>query len=266
MIFLSHNSNDKPIVRQIAQTLSEVYGQDKVFYDEWSIQPGDSIIENMNVGLESCNYFFFFISANSLKSTMVKLEWQAALIKKANQKQIKFIPVRIDNSIIPAIIAPTLYIDLFTHGLDIATRQIIDVINGQNTFRRNNQFSNLIAYIKYDVATKIEICICAEYYIEPHSRYLLVVDNNEEDLSWKLPDFNVMTTGFNKDISFSNGIHNCILIEVDSPTTPNFPVKIELNSKNQSIPIKLISVMKAISRTDFESIPLKYTKGGENDL
>lgn len=44
MIFLSHNCNDKIIVRQIAEILSNAFGTENVFYDEWSIQPGDSII------------------------------------------------------------------------------------------------------------------------------------------------------------------------------------------------------------------------------
>lgn len=41
MIFLSHNKQDKIIVRQIAETFEKVFGREKVFYDEWSIQPGD---------------------------------------------------------------------------------------------------------------------------------------------------------------------------------------------------------------------------------
>ena len=41
MIFLSHNYKDKPLIREIAQNLEKVFGREKVFYDEWSIQPGD---------------------------------------------------------------------------------------------------------------------------------------------------------------------------------------------------------------------------------
>ena len=83
MIFLSHNSNDKPVVEQVALKLKSIYGQDKVFYDSWSIQPGDGIVDRMNEGLANCKYFFFFVSNNSLKSNMVKLEWQNALFKAA---------------------------------------------------------------------------------------------------------------------------------------------------------------------------------------
>lgn len=262
MIFLSHNSNDKPIVRQIAETLVNVYGREQVFYDEWSIQPGDSIIDKMNNGISECQYFFFFISENSLNSKMVELEWQSALMKYCKQG-IKFIPVRIDKSILPAIISQHLYIDLYTNGLNVACRQIIDVINGNNTYRSTQKFSNLIAKASH-TTYGISIVISAEYYMEPHSRYLLLVDNNEEDLIWYLPDFTETVTGFNKDISFSNGKkHNCILIEVASATSPDFPIRIELKSKNNTT-INLLFVMHATSRKDFSSIPLIWQET-END-
>ena len=50
MIFLSHNYKDKPVVEQIALKLSAIYGQNNVFYDSWSIQPGQGIIDKMNEG------------------------------------------------------------------------------------------------------------------------------------------------------------------------------------------------------------------------
>ena len=62
MIFLSHNYKDKDVVGPIAVSLANRYGKENVFYDSWSIKPGDGIINEMNNGLEKCKYFFFFIS------------------------------------------------------------------------------------------------------------------------------------------------------------------------------------------------------------
>lgn len=59
MIFLSHNYKDKPVVEQVALRLKSIYGIDKVFYDSWSIQPGDGIIDKMNEGLSNCKFFLF---------------------------------------------------------------------------------------------------------------------------------------------------------------------------------------------------------------
>ncbi|BBM48372.1 hypothetical protein JMUB3933_1888 [Leptotrichia wadei] len=59
MIFISHNYKDKEIIEPLANRLSDVYGKDAIFYDSWSIQLGDGIIDKMNKGLSSINYFFF---------------------------------------------------------------------------------------------------------------------------------------------------------------------------------------------------------------
>ena len=74
MIFISHTNTDKPLVEPIAIKLSSVFGQENVFYDSWSIQPGDGIINEMNEGLSKCKFFFFFVSKKSLDSGLVKLE------------------------------------------------------------------------------------------------------------------------------------------------------------------------------------------------
>lgn len=48
MIFLSHNYKDKAVVEPIAIGLKNAFSQDNIFYDNWSIQPGDGIIDKMN--------------------------------------------------------------------------------------------------------------------------------------------------------------------------------------------------------------------------
>lgn len=258
MIFLSHNHRDKQLVRQIAQTLCDVYGQDNIFYDEWSIRPGDSIIEEMNTGLEKCRFFFFFISKNSLNSNMVKLEWQSALTKYG--KGIKFIPVILDDSKIPQIISATCYIDVHHNSLEVAIRQIIDVIDGEtNTLIKDPFFSNLRAFITNTQEGK-EIEFRAEHYMEPFSRYLVLVNNSEDDeIIANFPDFSEYIFGFNKDIKLSDGTCcNAVLIEVTSATAPNFPVRVLLKS-NKAIEIQIIGIMHATSRQNFSSIPFVYT-------
>ncbi|MFZ1236854.1 MAG: toll/interleukin-1 receptor domain-containing protein [Prevotella sp.] len=88
MIFISHNSKDKPIVEPIAIRLKEYFGQKNVLYDSWSIKPGEGIVNMMNEGLQNCKYFFFFVSENSLESYMVKLEWQNAIMRASKGKTI----------------------------------------------------------------------------------------------------------------------------------------------------------------------------------
>ena len=42
-IFISHNYKDKPIIEPVAIKLGEIYGRENVFYDSWTIQPGDEM-------------------------------------------------------------------------------------------------------------------------------------------------------------------------------------------------------------------------------
>ena len=146
-IFISHNSLDKAVVEPIAVQLAAVFGKDNIFYDSWSIQPGDGIIDKMNIGLAEMTYFLFFISRNSLQSNMVKLEWQNALYKTAKGK-CKFIPIKIDDCVVPAILLQNLYIDFYNYGFDVGLSQLINVINGNQTSLTSiNSFNNVVAEI-----------------------------------------------------------------------------------------------------------------------
>ena len=102
-IFLSHTKVDKPLIEPIAQKLSKVFDQHNIFYDSWSIQPGDGIIDKVNEALSQCKFFFLFASKNSLSSNMVKLEWQNTLIK-ATRGEVKIIPVKLDDCLMPSVL------------------------------------------------------------------------------------------------------------------------------------------------------------------
>lgn len=117
MIFISYNHNDEQLVDMIARRLELEFGRDNIFYDKWSMQPGDSIIGKMNEGLEQFTTFFYFLSPNSLTSKMVAKEWQSALNKAVNEK-LRFVAVRLADCKPPAILTDTLYIDLYGKGLD----------------------------------------------------------------------------------------------------------------------------------------------------
>ena len=259
MIFLSHNSKDKPIVEQVALKLKEIYGQNNVFYDSWSIQPGDGIVNKMNEGLNNCKYFFFFISKNSLNSNMVKLEWQNALFKAA-QNRIQFIPIRMDNSAMPALLTQSLYIDLYAQGLDVAIRQIVDVISGNNTYREpKNQFSNLVAY-KYKEGDKLIIECHAEHFLEPISSFIFCTQQDVNNISATVKNEIMSTTSQKNGIQLASGYKtNAIMRSISKGTLPGFPFTVEFCSKiNTEFDIEMVLHEK--SQGNFQEIPLKYGK------
>jgi hypothetical protein len=257
MIFLSHNHKDKGLVEEIAKRLLSVYGQDKVFYDSWSIQPGDGIIDKMNSGLKMCKFFFFFISKNSLQSNMVKLEWQNALIK-TTKGECKFIPVRIDNCSFPYILMQALYIDIYENGLDVGVRQIVDVIDEKNTFRPNEKFHNIIAYIKKS-PKKFVIEIKPQYYMEPISKYAILISNQENEVKWNVKTDSVCSQGFNADIALSDGtICNAIYIEIFRATTPDFPLIVEISPKTNTVVVNVIGVLEKVNSPVCKCIPIVF--------
>lgn len=250
MIFVSHNSKDKAIIEPIALRLASVYGQDKVFYDSWSIQPGDGIIDKMSEGLKAARVFFFFVSANSLQSKMVSLEWQNALLK-ATRSQCKFVPVRMDSSEFPPILAQTLYIDLYSVGLDAAIGQMVDVVNGQSTFRpSSSEFSNLSFSIAGDPATEMTITIQAHYFLEPIANFLILVRNEENQLTFELPVEGMFRGGFNKDIKLDNGqTFNGQMMAPFRGITPGMPLLIKVKA-NAGAQIQFVNLLHQ-KRHDF---------------
>lgn len=117
---------------------------------------------------------------------MVKLEWMNALMKQV-RGDIKFIPVKIDDCLIPAILLQNLYINLYGYGLDFAIRQLIDVLSGKNTYQRNelNGFQNIRAYIS-GTSLEYKVEFRAEAYTEPHSKYLILLSNEEDEVDYSV--------------------------------------------------------------------------------
>lgn len=255
MIFISHNRKDKPIVEPIALKLAGVFGQDKVFYDSWSIQPGDGIIDKMNEGLSNCKYFFYFVSSNSLTSSMVKMEWQNALVKAA-QNLIKFIPVRVDQSSLPPIMLQTLYIDLFSNGIDVALRQMIDVIKGVNTFKSGMpSFNNLVAY-KYHSGNKLIIECRALHYLEPITMFSFMTLDDIDKINHNVPEEVMHSSGKHKDVLLNTGMKaNFITVGISRGTLPGFPFVVELSS-NELSSFDVISVLHQVSSDNFAPIPM----------
>ncbi len=253
-IFISHNSNDKQIVEPIAIRLAQVYGQSNVFYDSWSIQPGDGIIDKMNSGLFECDFFFFFVSKNSLQSQMVKLEWQNALLK-ATKGSVKLIPVKLDDCLMPAILLQTLYIDIYGKGLEFGFRQMIDLINGQNTFQGQFQtYENVRASIKpNNGGYKIEIA--AMTYFEPIARFLILIDCDPKMVVVNCTTDSVRMTGAQEGITLNNGFKcNALLESVSRGLTPSFPYRVEISHK-ENASFNCYGVMRAVTDQEYRIIP-----------
>ena len=185
---------------------------------------------------------------------MVKLEWQNALFKAAN-KTIKFIPVRLDDSELPALLMQSLYIDLYTYGLDVAIRQMIDVINGNNTYRSAQNFSNLVAY-KSKIGNKVIVECRALHYLEPVSYFAFCTQTTLSNLNVVLPRESMCMSNQLEGARLENGyVTNIIFRGIERGTLPTFPFIVEFSSKDNSS-FDIEAVLHKTSHEQYSPIPL----------
>lgn len=235
MIFLSHNYKDKDVVGPIAVSLANRYGKENVFYDSWSIKPGDGIINEMNNGLEKCKYFFFFISENSLKSGMVSLEWQVAL-NKSTKGETKFIPIKVDNSKQPTILIDKIYIDMYNIGMQQSLQQIIDIIDNTDSDIYNSTYSNVYYELKIISKSEVDIIVKARRFIE-HTPTIDVSFSNElSEIDFKMIAPPNQNSFARMTVSLSGKVNNfnCRGIKsMSQDLTPEQPLYFKVKNINQ---------------------------------
>ncbi|HEX8565308.1 MAG TPA: TIR domain-containing protein [Pyrinomonadaceae bacterium] len=108
-VFLSHSSKDKPVVRELAERLKA--DGVRVWFDEWEIQIGDSIPSKIEQGLEESRILILAMSANAFGSDWVSLERGTAMFRDPQNKQRRFIPLRLDDSPIKETLKQFRYVD-----------------------------------------------------------------------------------------------------------------------------------------------------------
>lgn len=256
-IFLSHTHNDKPLVEPVALRLASIFGRDQVFYDSWSIRPGDGIIDQMNKGLEAPEFVFFFVSASSLSSGMVKLEWQNALYS-ATKGKTQLIPVRVDGSDVPALLRQTLFIDMHTIGVEATIAHIVSIVQGNSSFSPQHQgFSNLTyGRVNLDDGT-IEITINASHLMEPNPNFAFPVINEEEEISWWIRDHPAIQGGFRKSAFrlIEGGLANAVIMRpVIGSLTPMHPLTFQFRRSGEKA-LNVIDVLHDQGQDNWTRVP-----------
>lgn len=255
MIFISYNHRDEQLVDMVARRLELEFGRNNIFYDKWSIQPGDSIIGKMNEGIEKFTVFFYFISPNSINSKMVTKEWQSALNKAINDG-LKFVPVRIADCRPPAILTDSLYIDLYGAGLDNAVAQMKCVAQDNNTYKAFPDIDNLIAIYEIVSDKMVKIEIRATMYMENETKFGLLCNNDVEILEVKIKDSFISLNSGTLDAK-RDGMPTKLrmkIIELLRPVTPYNAVKIIITSEER---LEFVGVAQLLSSNEGKIIQMK---------
>jgi len=155
-IFLSHNKANKDIARALADAL--LLKGATIWFDEWSLHPGDSIPGGISLGLEDCNIFLLLWSSHSKQSHWVSTEINAFINRKVQNKELRVIPIMLDNTPLPILVAE--YLGFQMNGIEdaeiISSRILGEQLNielAHKLQKRLNELAN-----SQDIRTKHLVC------------------------------------------------------------------------------------------------------------
>ncbi|QNA85461.1 toll/interleukin-1 receptor domain-containing protein [Sphingomonas sp. So64.6b] len=92
-VFLSHNRSDKPMAREIGRFLRH-HGVE-VWFDEWDIYGGDSVIDKLEAGIKMSDFFLLLVSPASMKSNWVRQEIRSALNRQIELGTMTIVPLMV---------------------------------------------------------------------------------------------------------------------------------------------------------------------------
>lgn len=109
-IFLSHSTVDAEMAERIAMGLRAL--KYPVWYAEWAIRAGESIVEKINDALAQNDTLLVLLSHESVSSAWVRHEFTVALMDQLSGQDVTVIPILIEPCPIPAILRSIKYVDM----------------------------------------------------------------------------------------------------------------------------------------------------------
>jgi hypothetical protein len=111
-VFFSYRHSDADIVRGIAAEV-QAAGHN-VWFDEWEILPGDSIVDRVSSGLKTATHLVMCYSTAGVEASWMSREWMSGLHRQLLGEGIRLIPLRLPGASIPVLIADLAYADFQT--------------------------------------------------------------------------------------------------------------------------------------------------------
>ena len=131
-VFISHSSFDKRFVRTLKDDL-DANGID-TFFDEDSLELGDSLKEKLDSALDESSHFVIILSPHSVNSNWVKYELTGAMKLFADKTLKKIIPIKYRECELPKDISGLLYADLAGEIVKINEDKVKFISNGYDKF------------------------------------------------------------------------------------------------------------------------------------
>jgi len=107
-LFISHSSRDKVFARKLADDLT--FCQVDVWFDEWELQPGDSLHDRIGHALDRSKYVGVVLADNFDDSTWARDELKQALARERRDQKVSVIPLVYGRPKIPPFLADKIYV------------------------------------------------------------------------------------------------------------------------------------------------------------
>lgn len=127
-VYLAHASEDKARVRPIAEFL--MANGVEVWFDEWEIEPGDSLRQKMEEGLGAMTHFVAVLTETSITKPWVAKEIDVGMVQQVGGKS-RFVPLVVDLD--PAKLSPFLQAMLFLKidpASELDLKGLVDRLHG----------------------------------------------------------------------------------------------------------------------------------------
>lgn len=108
-VFLSHSHADNEFCEKLAADLR--HKSIFVWIDEAEMQIGDSLIRKISKAIDQMDYVVVVLSKSSVKSRWVKKEVDIAMTQEIRGKQVKVLPILLEDCLIPSFLKDKVYAD-----------------------------------------------------------------------------------------------------------------------------------------------------------
>jgi DNA-binding Lrp family transcriptional regulator len=127
LTFISYSHVDRSMAEAIANSLND--SGIPVWWDQWDIQPGDSLISKIfEHGFSKATHFIVLLTPASVDSSWVKEELSIATIRRI-EEMVRVIPVLVKDAEIPSALRSLFWVDLRS-DFETGVNRIKNVILG----------------------------------------------------------------------------------------------------------------------------------------
>jgi hypothetical protein len=127
-VFLSYSHKDKELIERVALLLKE--RSVDVWYDEWELKVGSSLIHEIQKGIQRADFIIIFVSENGANSVWMKEEYEASKMRQIETAdKVKILPARLDDCDFPGLLTSRLYAD-FRHSFVFGFSELLKAIFG----------------------------------------------------------------------------------------------------------------------------------------